>query len=460
MPDVILGEFSTDVTPPEVTNPSPVNGAQFVARDADVEFDITDLEAGVDTASVEVSVGGVIVFTGGAFATPTYDGTFTDMGGGTWHFALTTHPDLASYTTINVTVDGQDLAPLANVMAQYAWSFTTEDYEAPYVDVGYAPTGAGVAISALITFDLKDDGAGVDLGTVNVTVGGVPAFVSGKFQTGFDGPSSAIDESLAPNVYGFTIDASPDYGEYTTYEVAVDASGLRQAPEPIGPAAIFAWRMNEIGPPSEYRDYAINNKPLVSNVTPSPLVTDPGFGPFNNVRRPTGDILETAWFDGVDVTWPADKVWISWWMRPINLLNWSGGTNQPICDVLAAVNSPPYTSFQLRKDGSQIEYRFYTSLGSSGFRNFTLTGLDPTKWHLFGLFLDGATGDYGLFYNLTQVHTFNIGGPCTLGHGQPGASDLRLRNTQDVCDIFELFVENRIFTPTEWANKFARYPQA
>jgi len=225
MSDVVLGEFSTDVTPPEVTNPSPTGvGA---ARDTDVEFDITDTEAGVDLGSLGMIIGGVDVIVGGVFETPDYDGTIVDTGGGTWHVAVTTHPDFASYITVSITIDGQDQAPLANVMGQYSWSFETEDYEAPYVDVGSnSPTGTGVPVTTLIEFDLKDDGAGVDLASVIVTVGGVLAYdgSAGGFQLGFDGLSSTVTGTMAS--YHFVIDADPNYVEWVTYEVIVNADDL------------------------------------------------------------------------------------------------------------------------------------------------------------------------------------------------------------------------------------------
>lgn len=109
MPDVILGEFSTDVTPPEVTDPSPTPSCYGFPRDCVVEFDITDTETGVDLTSLDVSLNGVPAIVGGFFQTPDYDGTITDAGGGTWHVAITTHPDFDSYASVEVTVDAQDL---------------------------------------------------------------------------------------------------------------------------------------------------------------------------------------------------------------------------------------------------------------------------------------------------------------------------------------------------------------
>lgn len=229
MSDLFLGEFSTDLTPPEVTNPYPAPPDYAFPKDYTVEFDITDTETGVDTASLNVSLDGVPAIVDGVFQGPDYGGTISGPVDGTYHVEITTHPDFDSYASVEVTVDAQDLAPIPNVMSQYVWSFDTEDYEPPYVDSGWAPTGTGVPVTALVAFTIKDDGAGVDLDTLNVTVGGVPAIVGGAFQAGFQGGASAIDDSLAPQVYGVVIDASPDYDEWTTYEVIVNADDLAVA---------------------------------------------------------------------------------------------------------------------------------------------------------------------------------------------------------------------------------------
>ena len=226
MSDLFFGEFSTDVTPPEVTNPSPGNGLIGVARDADIEFDITDTETGVDTTAVIVYIGGVKAYDGGAggFQAGYITGsTFLDMGGGTWHMLINPAADLGSYVLVAVTVDGHDLAPVANVMSQYSWSFTTIDDEAPYVQ-NNTPTGPDTPVTALIEFDLKDDGLGVDVDSLNVTVGGVAAIVGGAFVSPFDGLSSAITGT--PASYHVVIDANPDYDEWTTYEVIVNARDL------------------------------------------------------------------------------------------------------------------------------------------------------------------------------------------------------------------------------------------
>lgn len=230
MSDLFLGELSTDVTPPEVTYPWPDPGMTGVAKDEYISFRLTDLETNVDPDSVVITVNGVVAWSGrleqNGFTVYEYDGS----GDGIWDYDIYAPADFASYAVIEVTVDAQDLAVLPNVMDQYVWSFQIDDYEDPYVeDPGYAPVGPGIAQSALITFLLKDDGAGVDLTQTKVTVGGVVAYDGGAggFQGEFVGGASAVDATGAPNVYGFTIDKTPDYAEYTTYQVKVESRDLR-----------------------------------------------------------------------------------------------------------------------------------------------------------------------------------------------------------------------------------------
>jgi hypothetical protein len=229
--DLFFGEFSTDVTPPEVTVPSPTG--IDVPRNSDVEFNITDLETGVDPSSVVVTVGGTTVYSGGAFQN-SWTGSFTDMGGGVWHMTAAPPAVFDSYSSYLVTVNGQDQAPIPNVMGEYSWSFTTEDDEAPYVDVGYSPVGPGTPTTALVQFDLKDDGVGVDLTAVIIRIGGVEAYnwdgvgsPNSGFKTGFNGLSSAVTAVSAPNHYQFVVDADPNYDEWTAHLVEVEARDLR-----------------------------------------------------------------------------------------------------------------------------------------------------------------------------------------------------------------------------------------
>jgi hypothetical protein len=83
-------------------------------------------------------------------------------------------------------------------------------------------------------------------------------------------------------------------------------------------ATVFFWRMNEASG-TIYADIGPNNKPMFSDGSPN--YTDPEFGPYSTVRDPNGDAAENVAFSIADVTWPADKIWVYWWMRPQNSLD-------------------------------------------------------------------------------------------------------------------------------------------
>ena len=228
MPDIILGGFSTDVTPPEVTAWAPTGTG--VARAANVVFDIWDEETGVDTDSLNVTVGGVDAVIAGVIQLADFTGSITDMGSGTWRVTLNPNVDFLSYATIDVKVNAQDLAPSPNIMDEFSWSFQVEDYEPPYVE-NNSPTGVDVPVTTLVEFDLKDDGTGVNIQSVTVTIGGTLAYdgtgvvdPDDGFQPDFQGASSAITGT--PTSYHFAIDADPNYSEYVEYEVIVNADDL------------------------------------------------------------------------------------------------------------------------------------------------------------------------------------------------------------------------------------------
>lgn len=219
MPDIVQGEFSTDVTAPVISNVVPADTSVDVLPGAAIEFDLTDEETGVDTASVVVTVGGVTAYDGAAGGFQTgYSGTFAQSGT-TWHMSLTADAGFGSYNTITATVDAQDLALLPNVMPQYSWSFTTEDSETPYVSA-HAPIGAGVAVDSAVTFTIQDDGKGVDLAQTVVTIGGVEAY-NGGFSAGFHGSVTG-----GPGSYDFTVYPDTPYNEWQTYEVIVTSADL------------------------------------------------------------------------------------------------------------------------------------------------------------------------------------------------------------------------------------------
>lgn len=109
-----------DATPPDFENVSPASGAVGVLLDAPVVFEVTDTESGVDTASVVVTVNGVVAWTGGA-AAGGWIGVVETIADG-YRYTLTPPADWDRDALISVDVLAEDLAENS---ATSAWTFHT-----------------------------------------------------------------------------------------------------------------------------------------------------------------------------------------------------------------------------------------------------------------------------------------------------------------------------------------------
>ena len=234
MPDIILGGFSTDVTPPEVTAWAPTGTG--VARAANVVFDIWDEETGVDTDSLNVTVGGLDAVIAGVIQLADFTGSITDMGSGTWRVTLNPNVDFPNYDDVEVKVNAQDLAPSPNIMDEFAWSFETEDDVAPSI-YNNAPTGVDVSVGVYIQFWVVDDGSGVDLVNTIVTVNGTTVYDDG-FQSGWENDSYITPLTAPPATFpgfAFEIKKNVDLDEWTDHETIVTTQDV------AGNPTIFDW---------------------------------------------------------------------------------------------------------------------------------------------------------------------------------------------------------------------------
>jgi len=229
MPDIILGGFSTDVTPPEVTAWAPTGTG--VARAANVVFDIWDEETGVDTDSLNVTVGGLDAVIAGVIQLADFTGSITDMGSGTWRVTLNPNVDFPNYDDVEVKVNAQDLAPSPNIMDEFAWSFETEDDVAPSI-YNNAPTGVDVSVGVYIQFWVVDDGSGVDLVNTIVTVNGTTVYdwdgsgldPNAGFKSGWENDSYITPLTAPPATFpgfAFEIKKNVDLDEWTDHETIV-----------------------------------------------------------------------------------------------------------------------------------------------------------------------------------------------------------------------------------------------
>lgn len=220
-----------------------------------------------------------------------------------------------------------------------------------------------------------------------------------------------------------------------------------------GTTSVFYWRMNEASG-TTYTDFGPNNKPMYSDGLPN--YTYPDFGPYSTVRDPNGDEADTATFAIGDVTWPADKIWVHWWMQPQNGLDWKGGTNQDMVTLYANVYSPPRV-WQIRKHGANINYRFYYQGGGTGFQSFDLSSYDPSTFHLFSVYYDGTTGSYGVWVDTTHVQDLNTGTTGELNFGTSGTEGLHIRTKQNDCLMFDLHIKSDTPTPEKIQAVYSRY---
>lgn len=214
------GEFFQDALAPVVSNVLPANGAEGASKSVNITFDLEDLPppnvpAGIDLSEVLIYVGGVLAYRGDldAFQAPFNGGSSGRTAIATGHsFVVDGTVDYDSFSDVSVRAVARDLAaPYPNTLDR-TWSFKVEDYTDPSVDSQF-PTGTGVNQETMISFSCKDEttGSGVDPDSINASVdtgsGVENAIVNGVFQSGWNGPSSAITPN-AFNGYDVVIDSS------------------------------------------------------------------------------------------------------------------------------------------------------------------------------------------------------------------------------------------------------------
>jgi len=232
MPDIFFGTFDTDLIPPVVTNQNPADGDSGVPESSDVLFDVLD-DSGVDTSTMAVWFNGQPVVVNGS-ASPGYSVQYQAVEGGV-RVSISADSGLPALTTVMVTVQVRDLAPIFNE-ATASWSFTTATSFSPViVDQDPGPGDTGVQTSSPVSFSvLEVSGSGVNLSTLNVTLSDEstsrPAVVDGAAAPGFS-------LSTSPVAGGYRITISIDGGllPFETYVATVSVFGFS------GPQANESW---------------------------------------------------------------------------------------------------------------------------------------------------------------------------------------------------------------------------
>lgn len=147
-----ITEVVQDTTPPNTTGHNPAKSATSVATSTNIVVQVNDSGTGVNQSSLVMRVEGVVV-------SPVVSGTPAS-------YTLTYNPpsDFSYNQVVDVTVNAQDLATPANVMAQDSYSFTiiaAPDGTPPTGTISIS-NGATYAVSQSVTLNLSaSDASGV-----------------------------------------------------------------------------------------------------------------------------------------------------------------------------------------------------------------------------------------------------------------------------------------------------------
>jgi hypothetical protein len=157
-----------DVTPPSFTELYPDNGATSVFTNSNISFVVNDAVSGVDTNSITVRVNGIEP------STKRFSGGLTNL-----LVSCSLADPLPASSAISVSVTAADLATFANVDS-VAWSFTTGDSSmsdvTPPTICCMTPEDGSINVPATadISFQISDDGSGIDFTHVAMMVNDTP----------------------------------------------------------------------------------------------------------------------------------------------------------------------------------------------------------------------------------------------------------------------------------------------
>jgi hypothetical protein len=193
-----------------------------VPIETNISLTISDDNSGVDGATVELSVGGSLVWQKDAQQSG-FDVTKTTVADG---YSYTINPDsnLPSYTEIQVDAYAIDFSE--NVLDSY-YVFQTIDTEPPFL-AGQSPTPNAIEVpeNISIEFDAYSRGAGVDQYSIDAYVGGMLAIEDGYFVSPFDGAGSSVVSATVDSYDGYHITITRDYIYQSEDTVQVDVYAL------------------------------------------------------------------------------------------------------------------------------------------------------------------------------------------------------------------------------------------
>jgi hypothetical protein len=233
--DTTYSFTTADITAPTLQNRDPSPAQTGVAASANVVLEIVDLGGlGVDAASVILTVGGSIAWTGDAqqagFAVT--KSVVTDG----FRYEINPDTDFAELTAISVRVQADDLAASPNSV-DTTYSFTTADVTAPTLqNQSPAPSDIGVPRTSNVVLEIVDtSGTGINAASVVLTVAGSTAWTGDAAQPGFSVGKSAVTDG-----FRYTINPDTDFPYSTTIQIGVVASDNATTPNTLNTSYSFS----------------------------------------------------------------------------------------------------------------------------------------------------------------------------------------------------------------------------
>lgn len=234
-----------DLDPPLLQNLNPPSGTLNHPYTSPIVLEVVDYKSGVTASTVIITVGGVIAWTSDAQQngwTVLKETVSYGVGTGGFRYTLSNTSGIP-IGAVSVRVQASDsFSPPLSLDTTY--SITVVDTVAPVFSLPNPGVGAtGVSKTTFVSFTLNDPGAGINLSSLDVVIGGLNAIVGGSFQSGFQGASSVITPSGTS--YQVTIDKQTDYPSFADITVAVDAEDSQGNPV----SAVWSWKVEDyLGP--------------------------------------------------------------------------------------------------------------------------------------------------------------------------------------------------------------------
>ena len=238
-------ELNLTAFAPYTSGWNPAKSATGVPVNTNIVVHVRDDGAGVDQATIKMTVNGSQV-------TPTVTGAPAD-------YIVTYDPpsDFGYGQVVNVTVDAKDLASPPNVMTTDSYSFTIgTDTIPPYTSRWNPAKGAtGVPANTSIVVHVQDDQTGVNQSTIKMTVN-----------------SLQVTPTIAgtPADYTVTYTPSTQFGSGQVVYVTVDAKDLASPPNVMVTDSYSFTTMVDATPPYTSNWYPSNGDtgmPININIT-------------------------------------------------------------------------------------------------------------------------------------------------------------------------------------------------